>query len=307
MNSPEKFNTEAYLALCQRSVNTALDKQLKALDKPAPILLKAMRYGVFNGGKRLRPVLAYASGQAVTNDINRRYFAPTDIAACAVEFIHSYSLIHDDLPAMDNDDLRRGKPTNHKAFDEATAILAGDALQALAFQLISESALLRVGHKIRLTMLTILCKAVGGAGMVAGQSIDLIAVGKQISPQQLETLHRLKTAALIRASVQLGALSTGVASAAQLQALSNYADFIGLAFQVQDDILDVQSNTATLGKQQGADQALNKPTYVSLLGIAGAKQKARQLCQQAIDSLEIFAESGMALRAIAGYIVQRNY
>jgi len=263
-------------------------------------LQEAMRYSLLNGGKRVRPILVYASANTLAT-----IETATDSAAVAVEAIHAYSLIHDDLPAMDDDDLRRGKPTCHIAFDEATAILAGDALQALAFKTLAN--IKTTDANTVLEMISSLAHGSGANGMVAGQSLDLSAVEQALSLEELETIHRLKTGALINASVRLGALSTGVATPTQLQALSQYAEAIGLAFQVQDDILDVTSDTTTLGKQQGADIALNKPTYVSLLGLDSARIKVKQLHEQALDSLNNFDSRANYLRHLSEYIVNRNH
>lgn len=263
-------------------------------------LQEAMRYSLFNGGKRIRPILVYGSANTI-GDIS-----PTaDLAAAAVEAIHAYSLIHDDLPAMDDDSLRRGKPACHIEFDEATAILAGDALQTLAFEMLSQPRGLP-GDILQQMILT-LTKGSGARGMVAGQSMDLTATNQQLNLQQLETMHGLKTGALINASIRLGALSTQVATANQLNALEHYSHAIGLAFQVQDDIIDVTSDTATLGKQQGADANLNKPTYVSLLGLDAAKQKAKSLHQQALDALSSFDNRADYLRHLSEYIINRNH
>lgn len=266
------------------------------------VLQNAMTYAVMNGGKRLRPVLAYASAQAVGSD-----YSLADIAACAVELIHTYSLIHDDLPAMDDDSLRRGVATCHIKYDEATAILAGDALQSYAFEIIASSDQIKVSNELRLQMLAVLAKAIGANGMVAGQSLDLHTSSESINNESLATLHSLKTGALITASVQLGALSTGYTDQTRLDQLSVYAKAIGHAFQVQDDILDVESDTKTLGKQQGKDQQLGKVTYPVLLGLDGARQKAQALYEEAISALDDFGEDAQTLREIALYIVQRKH
>ncbi len=297
------FDLETYLFTCQQRMLEQLEQALHALPAHSPRLLQAMSYACLQGGKRIRPILVYASARAVGAG---EQASAADPLACAVELIHCYSLIHDDLPAMDDDDLRRGVPTVHKAFDEATAILAGDALQAMAFQLVATAPTLSVPAETRLQMLAILSMAAGYQGMVAGQAIDFAATGKDIDIQQLETMHSLKTGALIAASVQLGALCNPEVNATQLTALQTYANSIGLAFQVQDDILDVTSDTITLGKQQGADQALNKPTYVSLLGLEGAQRKAQELLAQAEASLGQFNADADALRHIARYIVARK-
>ncbi len=281
----------------RQRVDQALERCLEQQPAPAERLLEAMRYSLFNGGKRVRPVLVYATGQALDAELEH-----CDAAACAVELIHAYSLVHDDLPAMDDDDLRRGKPTCHKAFDEASAILAGDALQSLAFSVLAESA-----HPDGARLVAALAQAAGHRGMAAGQMIDIQAVGDQLNLAQLEHMHAHKTGALIRASVQLGALCAPAVDAEQLARLARYADCIGLAFQVQDDILDIEGDTATLGKQQGADQAHGKPTYPALLGLAGAKQKAWELHQQALEALADFDEKAEPLRQLSAYIVNRDY
>ena len=273
-----------------------IERQLAAA-LPAPIsggerLREAMAYSLLNGGKRIRPILVLAAAKACGG------ITPfTWPAAAAVEYIHAYSLIHDDLPAMDDDELRRGKPSCHKAFDEATAILAGDALQCSAFECLA-------AQSETLPMVAPLAKAAGARGMVVGQAIDLGAVAQQLSLEQLSHMHKHKTGALIELSVELGAMSAG-ASSVQLRALAEYADAVGLAFQVQDDILDVTADTQTLGKQQGADAANNKPTYVSLLGLDGARNKAQQLLGQALAALKILPEPDL-LAAIAHYIIARE-
>jgi geranylgeranyl pyrophosphate synthase len=277
-----------------------MQSQLSVLSAMPERLLDAMRYSSLSGGKRIRPCLVYASARALG-----ALPACADAAACAVEFIHCYSLIHDDLPAMDNDDLRRGKPTLHRAFDEATAILAGDALQSLAFQVLAENQLIEAD--IRLQMLTLLARAAGSDGMIAGQSIDLDAVGQQLTLAQLENMHNLKTGALIQASVELGALSAHCRDTTVLNALRDYARCIGLAFQVQDDILDVISDTKILGKTQGSDVARNKPTYVSLLGLEGARAKADSLIAQAQQALCRVDADTTLLRDLATYITARQH
>ncbi len=285
--------------LWRQRVDHQLDQYLQQ-SVAAPQLFDAMHYSTFNGGKRLRPILVYAACEAVGGDL-----MAADPAAAAVECIHAYSLIHDDLPAMDDDDLRRGKPTCHIAFDEATAILAGDALQALAFEILaapSES----LQPLQQLQMLSTLSRASGDKGMVAGQAIDICAVDSHLDLQSLERMHGLKTGALIRASVRMGALAAG-ADAKLLSALDSYATAIGLAFQVQDDILDIESDTQTLGKPQGSDLAANKATYPSLLGMEEAKNKAQQLHQQALQALSPFGDQAALLRQLADYVVKRNH
>lgn len=299
-------NFQDFLRACRIRVDTALAQSLSLTHNRSPRLTEAMRYSLFNGGKRVRPVLAYAAATAITGvPLTTVGDTVTDRIACALEAIHAYSLVHDDLPAMDNDDLRRGQPTCHIAFDEATAILAGDALQSLAFELLSDMPELDPALALRLVQE--LSRAAGGAGMVAGQAIDLGAVDTHLSLAELETMHTHKTGALIRASVIMGALATGTASDLQLAALDRYARAVGLAFQVQDDILDVVADTQTLGKRQGADEALNKPTYVSLLGLEQAQAKALDLHREALDALSSFDDSAAQLRALSAYIVERGH
>ena len=291
-----------FLASCHARVDQALDHYLP-LGHDHTQLREAMRYSLFNGGKRVRPTLAYASALAINSDALTQQSETLNRVACALESLHSYSLVHDDLPAMDDDDLRRGKPTCHIAFNEATAILAGDALQTLAFELLSEAT--DIDAKVQIALIRQLANASGVQGMVLGQAIDLASVDKAINLTQLENMHRHKTGALIRASVSMGATALG-ATDSQLNALDIYAAAIGLAFQVQDDILDVVADTETLGKQQGADIARNKPTYVALLGLDGAREKAQELHQQAIVALECFGESANYLRALSAYIIERG-
>ena len=283
-------------------VEKALDRWLPAADRQPDRLHQAMRYAVLNGGKRIRPVLVYATGEALGGPADG-----LDGPACALELIHAYSLVHDDLPAMDDDDLRRGIPTCHRAFDEATAILVGDALQTLAFEILAEDpALADSDPRTRLAMIALLARASGSQGMVGGQAIDLAAVGQRLDLTQLEHMHRHKTGALIRASVELGALAAGCQDEELLQNLRAYARCIGLAFQVRDDILDIEGDTAVIGKTQGADMARNKPTYPALLGLAGAKATAQRLHQEALDALAGLDQRADTLRQISAYIVQRE-
>lgn len=288
----------AFASHCRYRVDSALELYLPLGDDPTQ-LRAAMRYSLFNGGKRVRPILTYASALAINPAIALELLDPV---ACAIECLHSYSLVHDDLPAMDDDDLRRGKPTCHIAFNEASAILAGDGLQTLAFDLLTQTDLPAASQ---IQLVRQLASGSGAGGMVLGQAIDLAAVDHQLDLKQLENMHRHKTGALIRAAVAMGAIAAG-ATSTQLQALDGYAAAIGLAFQVQDDILDVIADTATLGKQQGADMARNKPTYVSLLGLDTAKTKAAELHQQAQAALVDFDESAIHLRQLAHYIVERS-
>ncbi len=264
-------------------------------------LHKAMRYTVLDGGKRIRPTLVYASGQAVGAD-------PTtlDAPAAAVELIHAYSLIHDDLPAMDDDDLRRSKPSCHRAFDEATAILAGDALQSLAFHVLAHHAAPRLDATIRLQMLDRLACAAGSRGMAGGQAIDLAATGRQLNIAELEDMHIHKTGALVRVSVLLGAMCGTSTTPAQFEQLDHYAKCIGLAFQIRDDILDIEGEVQSLGKHIGMDQQREKSTYPALMGTEPARQRARELHEEAMDSLTGFDKAADPLRWISLYIIERN-
>ncbi|NCF80549.1 MAG: (2E,6E)-farnesyl diphosphate synthase [Proteobacteria bacterium] len=279
--------------------NHALETCLPSADAAPEQLHEAMRYAVLNGGKRVRATLVYATGETVGADT-----ALLDAPACAGELIHAYSLVHDDLPAMDDDDLRRGKPTCHRAFGEANALLAGDALQSFAFYTLAQGT----AHAPRsLAMVATLAHASGSLGMAGGQAIDLAAVGRDLSLAELEYMHRHKTGALIRASVRLGALCGDDVSSEQLEQLDAYAACIGLAFQVRDDILDVEADTETLGKAQGADIALNKPTYPSLLGLTAAKQKAEELHERAVSELVDFDARADGLRGLSAFIVNRPH
>lgn len=287
---------------CQR-VDSALERWLPQPRGPEARLQAAMRYSVIGGGgKRVRPVLVYAAGAALQVPPQQ-----LDGIACAVEIIHAYSLIHDDLPAMDDDDLRRGRPTCHIAYDEATAILAGDALQALAFEILASDENLNCEAQTRINMIRLLAEASGSLGMAGGQAIDLAAVGKSLKLDELENMHRLKTGALIRASVLLGAMSSVQADNSRLEQLDIYARSVGLAFQIHDDILDVVADTATLGKPQGSDMQQNKPTYPALLGLDGARQLALSQHQQALAALEGFDSRAETLRQLSAYIVERGH
>ncbi|MHB8698076.1 MAG: polyprenyl synthetase family protein [Sulfuricaulis sp.] len=285
----------------QERVEGALEARLPA---PAPglhSLHEAMRYVTLAGGKRVRASLVYAAGAAVgASD------AELDVPASAVELIHAYSLVHDDLPCMDNDDLRRGKPTCHKAYDEATALLAGDALQSLAFEVLANDSVLTVSAARRLRMLTLLAQAAGSHGMAGGQAIDLASGGKTLALAQLEDMHRRKTGALISAAVLLGAYTCENVQPAILQALEEYSHTIGLAFQITDDILDVEGQTETLGKNTGVDRARGKPTYPLLLGLSAAKIRAKALHSQALESLVSLGDNGWILAELAGYIIERR-
>src|ERR1700729_1375250 len=267
---------EARMRGYQARGQAVLDAALPAADLVPQRLHAAQRYAVLGNGKRLRPLLVYCTGEALQVPVNI-----LDAPAAAVELIHSYSLVHDDLPAMDDDDLRRGQPTTHRAFDEATAILAGDALQVLAFSLLSRDRAAGVSSEARLKMIHILADASGTAGMAGGQALDLSAVGRNLNLEELETMHRLKTGALIRASVLLAAACAPGLTPSEWEALDGYAQDIGLAFQIQDDILDVEGSTEDLGKTAGADAARDKPTYPSVLGLGAAKTRARELQHRA--------------------------
>jgi farnesyl diphosphate synthase len=268
----------------------------------APVQLgDAMRYAVLDGGKRLRPLLVFAASEAVEGDARAALRA-----ACSVELIHAYSLVHDDLPCMDNDVLRRGKPTVHVKFGEAGALLAGDALQALAFELLTPDGD-AVAPAVQASLCRLLARAAGSQGMAGGQAIDLASVGLALDEAQLREMHRLKTGALLQGSVEMGAACGGPLAPAALAALRDYGAAIGLAFQVVDDILDVVADSQTLGKTAGKDAASDKPTYVSLLGLDGARSQAQELLAQALAALErgTLAETG-ALRALAHMVVDRD-
>jgi len=293
---------ESLVEQFQQRVDAALDDWLPP-DTVNPIRLhQAMRYAVLAPGKRVRPVLVYATALALGIDLEK-----VDGAACAVEIIHAYSLIHDDLPAMDDDDLRRGRPTCHRQFDEATAILAGDALQALAFYIISHDPKMIDNAGARLKMIENLAMFSGSRGMAGGQAIDLESVGKSLNIAELETMHIHKTGALIRTCIQLAALSCNRLSESDFSALDSYAKCIGLSFQVQDDILDVTGDTETLGKTQGADSKHNKPTFPSIIGLQESQEKAQELHEQALRALSIFAEETEILRYISAWFVQRTH
>jgi len=261
----------------------------------------AMRYSVLDGGKRVRPLLAFAAGELAGADVAR-----VNYAAAAVELIHAYSLVHDDMPCMDDDVLRRGKPTCHVEYDEATALLVGDALQSLAFQFLSEQRLSDEPSK-QLQMVKFLAVASGSRGMAGGQAIDLASVGKQLTLPELEQMHIHKTGALIRAAILLGAHCGNGLNDAQLDKLDRFGKLIGLAFQVVDDVLDCEADTATLGKTAGKDADNDKPTYVSLLGLQEAKAMAQRLHSEALAALSEFGESAKRLRELADFIVLRKF
>ena len=292
------MNFQQYLTECQKWIDAGLKSVLEKADISDDRLREAMTYSTLAGGKRVRPFLVCASCEALGGD--KEQVLP---AACAVELIHTYSLVHDDLPAMDDDDLRRGLPTCHKSFDEATAILAGDALLTLAFEVIADSSL---PGDIRINQTRTLARAAGGHGMVAGQAMDIEATGNRLDFHSLKKLHQRKTGALIKAACSLGGLAAGGTSE-QVQALSEYADAVGLAFQIRDDILDVTASTEVLGKSQGADINLGKNTYVSLLGLDGAREQAQTLRDKALTCLAPFGEKATVLRQLADYIINRDH
>jgi len=289
-----------FLEQCRNQIDAELERQLCASGQGSERLQQAMRYSVLGGGKRIRPALCLAAATALGQPRES-----VIVPACSLELIHAYSLIHDDLPAMDNDDLRRGRATTHIAFDEATAILAGDALQTLAFGWLAEAP--GLDDQVRLAMIRELATASGHQGMAGGQAIDLESVGKQLTVEQLEKMHRHKTGALIAASVRMGALTATDVGEDQLAALTVYSQTLGLAFQVQDDLLDIEGDTTVIGKPQGSDLARSKPTYPSLLGADGARNYLSQLLESALASIEMFGEEGDLLRDMAGYVVARTH
>ncbi len=285
----------------QARAESVLAQRLPSESAHPTRLHEAMRYATLNGGKRIRPVLVYATADAL--EMPHEW---NDGIACAVEMIHAYSLIHDDLPAMDDDDLRRGKPTCHKVFGEAMAILAGDALQALAFQILASDRDMPCPPETRIRMIETLARACGSRGMAGGQAIDLTVIGSRPDIAELEDMHIHKTGMLIRASVLLTAMNKAGIDEALLERLDHYAKCIGLAFQIRDDILDVEGDTETLGKPQGSDRDLDKPTYPAVIGLDASRERARELCDEAIATLADLDEKAAPLRGIARYIVERN-
>jgi len=282
----------------QSRIEEVLDEALPPDNQEPHKLHSAMRYSALGGGKRVRALLCYAAAELCNTEIE-----VADAAAAAVELIHAYSLVHDDMPCMDDDDLRRGKPSCHKQYDDATALLVGDALQSLAFDVLSTPQLCANANQ-QISMLNILAKAAGSTGMAGGQAIDLNSVGKALAQQELEDMHQLKTGAIIQAAALLGAAN---GTLEQVSAVHVYAENIGLAFQVIDDILDAEADTATLGKTAGKDADSNKPTYVTILGLEVAKDLARQLHTTAIAALAPFGEQALRLRELAGFITQRSF
>ena len=299
--NPKRPETPRALTEFSARADDVLARVLPREEQPPVDLHRAMRYAVLGGGKRLRPVLVYATGQALGATLQS-----LDASAAAVEIIHAYSLVHDDLPAMDDDDLRRGRPTCHVAFGEAMAILAGDALQALAFEILAGDTTLQGNPSIHVDMLRSLAAACGAHGMAGGQAFDLAAVGKRLTPDELERMHVYKTGALIRASVRLGALAAGCDDATALAALDRYGHCIGLAFQIRDDILDIEGDSATLGKTAGKDIADAKPTYPAILGMQASRAQLKRLTDEAIAALAAFGASGAELAALARYVAERE-
>ncbi|HUG97911.1 MAG TPA: farnesyl diphosphate synthase [Gammaproteobacteria bacterium] len=290
------------LAACGARVEVCLERWLPQVDETPGRLHEAMRYAVLGGGKRVRPVLAYFTGAALGVPESR-----LDGPAAAVELIHAYSLVHDDLPAMDDDDLRRGRPTCHRAYDEATAILVGDALQVLAFQILAEDPAMVPAAAHRLDIIRLLARASGTAGMAGGQAVDLEAAGRILPLEALEQMHRLKTGALIHASVMMAAASADALEPALRHGLDEYGAAIGLAFQIQDDILDVEGDTGILGKQAQADAARAKPTYPSIAGMAAARARLGLLHDQAVAALQPLGAAADDLRWLSGWLTERRH
>jgi geranylgeranyl pyrophosphate synthase len=299
---PETESLEVRAAEWRTRAERELTRRLEAADPGTPRLLSAMRYSTLGGGKRLRPVLVYATGSALGAQLE-----VLDDAAVAVELIHAYSLIHDDLPAMDDDDLRRGRPTCHKAYDEGTAVLAGDALQALAFEVLAGDAHSPLSPAARLQQVQVLAAGIGTAGMAGGQAIDLEAVGRRVDTAHLEAMHRRKTGALIQASVLLGAIASSIAAGNEFEALRVYGAELGLAFQIQDDVLDVAGETAAIGKTAGSDAARGKPTYPSLFGLESAARLARTHRDSAVAALAPLGPIAQDLVALAEFVVSRDH
>jgi farnesyl diphosphate synthase len=292
---------QSWASGCQARIESFLESRLPAGDCVPVRLHKAMRYSVLGGGKRVRPLLSFAAGELAAANVER-----VTVAAAAVELIHAYSLVHDDLPCMDDDVLRRGKPTCHIEFDEATALLTGDSLQTLAFELLAEKRLADT-PETQLEMIAQLALASGSRGMAGGQAFDLDSVGKMLSLPELEFMHIHKTGALIRAAVMLGARCGSRLADEQLSKLDHFAKCVGLAFQVVDDLLDAEATTATLGKTAGKDAENNKPTYVSILGIAQARELAEKLQHDADQALDGLGEAAARLRQVTDFIIKRKF
>jgi geranylgeranyl diphosphate synthase type II len=294
------FDLEAYLAERRTGVDAALERVLPPESAPPPTVHRAMRYSVLAGGKRLRPILAIAGAEAV--GAAAATVMPT---ACALELIHTYSLIHDDLPAMDDDDYRRGRLTNHKVFGDAVAILAGDALLTLAFRLVAENAALVAEPRVVCAVVAEIAEAAGTHGMVGGQVVDIESEGKTITPETLEYIHRHKTAALLRASLVVGA-RLGGGDAVALAAMSDAGQSLGLAFQIVDDILDVEGSLEALGKTTGSDARKQKATYPALHGLEASRREARELIERAKSRLAVFGDRATPIVALADFVVERK-
>jgi geranylgeranyl diphosphate synthase type II len=293
------FNTPDYLIQKAHSVDEWLDRLLPTATVPPPIIHEAIRYSIFAGGKRLRPILTIATGEMF--NAAEQELLP---AACSLEMIHTYSLIHDDLPAMDNDTLRRGRPTNHVVFGEAMAILAGDALLTQAFRTLADTQFSDTTRQIK--VIAELAQAAGTVqALIGGQVMDIQAEGHFVSGEQLEAIHRAKTGALIRCAVRVGAIIGG-ASDFELHALTQYSEKAGLAFQIADDVLDATGTSTELGKTAGKDASVQKATYISLYGIDGATQRAQQLCREAVSALDLLPLATDRLNALASFIVERK-
>jgi len=299
MNSKLQF--EGWLRTHGQRSELALERLLDAANTNPTRLHEAMRYAAQGGGKRIRPLLVYAAGELGDN-ASTETPATLDAAAAAIECIHAYSLVHDDLPCMDDDDLRRGRPTVHKAYDEATALLVGDALQTRAFEILAN---IQCDANIRLGMISALASASGSRGMAGGQAIDLESVGKKLDLAGLKQMHAMKTGALLSCSVQLGGIAAQL-HPSQMQHLANYSEALGLAFQIVDDVLDVTADSQTLGKTAGKDAANDKPTYVTLMGLDYAKQAAKDLQETALASLESFGAKAQTLKDLALLVVNRG-
>ncbi len=293
---------QAQLQQWQARIETELSLRLPAAEVQPSRLHEAIRYSVLGAGKRVRPALVYATGAALGIPESN-----LDGAACAVELIHAYSLVHDDLPAMDDDDLRRGRPTCHKAFDEATAILAGDSLQVLAFELLAGGPGLPQDPRVRLKLVQLLAIASGTSGMAGGQALDLAAVSRQLSLAEVEEMHRRKTGALIHACVMMAAACAPQLPETVARSLDEYARAIGLAFQIQDDLLDIEGDVAVIGKATGADRALDKPTYPSVAGVESSRQRMHELHARALAALEVPGLQAAPLASMSDWLVLRKY
>ncbi len=293
---------QKYSRRTEKALRSRLTSHLNPQERASARLHQAMNYACLGGGKRFRAMLVYACGEVAGASLER-----LDTPACAVEMVHAYSLVHDDLPAMDDDDLRRGRAACHIAFDEATAVLVGDALQSRAFEILASDQHVDISPIQRLRMVQELALAIGSLGMAGGQALDMEATGKVIKSEDLTKIHRLKTGALIKAAAIIGGLAARDVDEELLESLSHYASAIGLAFQITDDILDKMSNSETLGKSSGADHRMNKATYVSLSNVEAAKAQANNLCTQAIESIQGLGDNRAFLKQLAQFVVTRSY